>query len=152
MIGEAAGFPLRAEGGHVDDHAAGSLTAIVTAVFFGTWIVLGIASVVASWTMRAATKRRWMPIYVVLIGVLFLGFSTTLMYLGSRSLASLGMLFVMVPAIVLISYLNIKLTKFCDACDATLFSSNWFMPMKFCPRCGAPLDAVKPSHEADLLE
>jgi hypothetical protein len=136
----------------MDDRAAAVLTTLVTTAFVGTWIVLAVVGLLVSRRMDAAAKRRWMPRGVVFVGVLFVLFSTTLAVLESRSWSALGILIVLVPAVVLISYLNIKFTKFCDKCDATLYNHNWFVPMRFCSKCGANLDTVKPSHGDSLLE
>jgi hypothetical protein len=64
----------------------------------------------------------------------------------------LGILFLVVPAVVLISYLNIKVTKFCDNCGARLYNHTWFAPMRSCSKCGAELDAAKTTHGDSLLE
>ncbi len=48
-------------------------------------------------------------------------------------------LFFVVPAAALIGFLNIRLTKFCDSCGATLVNPAWFRRMRFCPSCGAPM-------------
>jgi hypothetical protein len=88
---------------------------------------------------------------VILAGILFVAFSTTMAVLGSRSWMSLGILAITVPAVTVISYMNIKLTKFCDKCGATLINSNWFSSMKFCSKCGAELDP-KPGAPVDSLD
>jgi rRNA maturation endonuclease Nob1 len=43
----------------------------------------------------------------------------------------------MVPAIALITFLNLRKTKFCDACGRTLYPKSFFTPTPFCPHCGA---------------
>jgi hypothetical protein len=114
---------------------------MVTVIFVGTWIVLGIGGFIAFYLSKDVSfKRRWFPRYVIGGGVLFVVFATTLTVLESRSASALGMLVVMVPMVVLITYLNLKFTKFCDTCGATLVDHNWFSPMKFCSKCGALLD------------
>ncbi|APW64292.1 zinc ribbon domain-containing protein [Paludisphaera borealis] len=128
------------------------LEGIVTACFFGTWVVLGIGGFLVFYLGRdVAFKRKWFPRYILLVGVLFVLFSTTLMVLSSRSLGALGMLVFVIPATALISYLNIKFTYFCNQCGATLHNQNWLNPMRFCSKCGAELDA-KPKLRDDLLE
>lgn len=136
----------------MDDRTASFLDSIVITVFVGTWIVLGILGFVASRRMNAAEKRKWMPRGMILVGVLFVIFSTTSMVLESRSSSTLAILFVTVPAVIVISYLNIKMTKFCDNCNATLYNHNWFSPMQFCSKCGAALGAIKPAHGDSTLE
>ncbi|WP_165231781.1 hypothetical protein [Aquisphaera insulae] len=136
----------------MDDRTAAALEGIITTAFIGTWIVLAIVGFIASRRMSAAAKRRWAPREAILVGVLFVFFSTTMTVLQSRSWSSMSFLVLVVPAVVLISYLNIKFTKFCDKCNATLYNHNWFQPMRFCSKCGAEHDPVKPSQGDSLLE
>jgi hypothetical protein len=131
----------------------------VTILFVGTWIVLGIIGFVVFFLGKdTALKRKWFPRFTVLVGMLFVFFSTTIAVLGSETWLSLGIMVITVPAVSLISYLNIKMTKFCDRCGATLINSNWFSPMRFCSKCGAALDNKpegpdeKPKRFDDLLE
>jgi hypothetical protein len=125
---------------------------IVTAIFFGTWIVLGIGGFLVFYLGRdAAFKRRWFPRFVMLAGLLFVFFSTTLLALSPRSFGGPGALVLLVPGVCLISWLNIKFTKFCEQCGSILFDQNWFSPMRYCPKCGASLDS-KPRVDDDLLD
>jgi hypothetical protein len=128
----------------MNDFTADALSGLVTACFFGTWIVLGISGFIVFYLRRdVAFKRKWFPRYVILAGGLFVFFSSTLMVLQSRWFSALGMLVVVVPMVVLITYLNIKFTRFCDKCGATVYDHNWFSPMKFCSKCGAELFPAK---------
>jgi hypothetical protein len=128
------------------------INGFVTACFFGTWIVLGVTGFFLFYVGRnVAFKRKWFPRFIILVGVLFVVFTTTIMVSSSRSLGALGILVILIPATAFISYLNIKFTKFCDKCGVTIHSQNWFAPIRFCSKCGALLDA-KPKVEGDLLE
>lgn len=128
----------------MNDRVASNLTSIVIIAFVATWIVLGIGLFVASWKLDAATKRQWFPFAIMMIGVLFIAFTMAVAFLQSRSWSSLWILVILVPAVALISYLNITHTKFCDVCNATLIDQNWFgPPVKFCSKCGAPLDGAQ---------
>src|SRR5688500_17544777 len=127
----------------MDDQTATLLKNIITTAFVGTWITLGVVGFLVSRRMNAAAKRRWMPRGVILAGVLFVFCSAALAVLESRSWSSLGILIFVIPAIILISYLNIKFTEFCDKCGATLYSYNWLAPMRFCSKCGAELETFK---------
>jgi len=110
--------------------------------FIGTWIVLGVGGFfVFHFGKNAAFKKKWFPRFAICAGILFIFFSCTINFLGTRSIGSLRDFVFLVPAIVLIIYLGIKTTKFCDECGATLYRRNWFSPMKFCSKCGAALDA-----------
>jgi hypothetical protein len=133
-------------------HTPTMLETGITALFIGTWIVLVIVGFVVFVLGRdTALKRKWFPRFIILVGMLFVIFSTSLAVLGSETWVALGILLLTVPAVALISYLNIKMTKFCDQCGATLINSNWFSPMRFCSKCGAALDD-KPKRFDDLLE
>jgi hypothetical protein len=123
---------------------AGYYSSLVWPTFIGTRLGLAIIGGLASWRMSAAAKRRWLTPWIILIGVLFICFSTTIFVLASRSWSSLAILIVNVPMVVWISYLNLKLTKFCDKCNATLFNRMNSPPIRLCPKCGAQLDTAKP--------
>ncbi len=132
-----------------------SLGDIITTCFIGTWVVLMIGGFFLLHLGKdAAFKRKWFPRYVILGGVLFVAFSTaisTAMFAPSRTPHVFTMLAFMVPMVVLISYLNIKMTRFCDQCGLTIYNQTWLHRMKFCSSCGAELDA-KPKPDRDLLE
>jgi hypothetical protein len=107
-------------------------------IFFGVWIVLGISSAAFFFLNRnAALKRKVFPPFVIFIGVLFLTFG------GLMGFAREPFFFLlMVPFVALITFVNIRNTRFCDTCGKTLISQNPFLRPKFCSSCGADLDAV----------
>lgn len=127
------------------------LNGLVSACFVGTWIALPVAGYFLFHRRKdAAFRRKWHPRGVILVGVLFIFFSTTIMGLSSRSLGTLGAaLLLVVPAVCLISYMNIRFTKICHKCGYTFYVQDWFVPVKFCCRCGAELEP-KPSLDDDL--
>jgi hypothetical protein len=101
------------------------LCQIVVVCFVGTWIVLGIGSIFAFWISKnVGFKKKWFPRFAVLVAVLFLLLSTSIMVLSSRSLNFLPFLTIEIPFLVLITYLNIKFTKVCDGCGATVQDLN----------------------------
>src|SRR5262245_7282586 len=105
-------------------------------MFFGVWVALGLVFTAFFYLNKdAALKRKVHPPFAIAVGVLFLGF---VMLTGKPRDAFF--LFVMVPAIALITLLNIRNTKFCSACGKMLVSQNPFAPPKFCTKCGASLD------------
>ena len=125
---------------------------ILEACFAVTWLVLGVVAVVFfSFGTDVALKRKWYPRLVILSGNLFGAFATAFFVINARSLKGLGMIVLIIPAVTFISYLNIKLIKFCDKCGAMLYGQNPFAPMKFCSKCGAELNR-KPSAYDDILE
>jgi apolipoprotein N-acyltransferase len=103
-------------------------------VFFATWVVLGLSSgAFFHFSKNAELKRRiWAP-FVVGVGLLFTAFSWALVSPSAES----GL--VLVAVVALITGLNIRGTKFCDSCGKSVFASNPFSPMRFCPQCGATL-------------
>jgi hypothetical protein len=40
------------------------------------------------------------------------------------------------PFLVIIAFLNIKLTKFCDKCEKFRYNSTFYEKMEFCLKCG----------------
>jgi hypothetical protein len=105
-------------------------------IFFGVWVVLGIVSAAFFFFNNdAALKRKIHPPFVIGVGILFLSF-VVLMGFPPDAFFFL----VVVPAVILISYLNLRNTKFCSSCGKTLISQNPFMQPKFCSKCGANLD------------
>lgn len=100
-------------------------------IFFVCWLLLGIGSAIF---LRSATyeiKKRWYPRFTIAAGVVFLGFI---------ALSGAGpFLVIAVPAVTLITYLNIRSTRFCPKCGKTLYQQGWSRP-NFCSKCGANLD------------
>jgi hypothetical protein len=122
------------------------------ACYFGTGLVLGIAAIALFYFgTDVALKRRWMPRFVILSGVLFGIFGTTFLVLKSHSLRSLGILVLLIPGISLLCYMHIKFIKFCDKCGSMLCNQTPFTSMRFCSKCGAELNP-KPSAHDDLLD
>jgi len=103
-------------------------------VFIVVWAALGIGlSALMRFNRDAAFKRRIFPPIMIGVGALFLAF---VLLSGTVPPA---FLLLMVPMIVLIMFLNVKFTKFCDACGETVRTRQVFSSPKFCPKCGAPL-------------
>ncbi len=135
----------------MNEIAARNFAGIVPVLFVATWVVLGVTGFIVFFLSRdAAFKRKWFPRYIVLTGVLFVLFVSAMTVAGSNSFASLWMLVFVVPALTLICYLNLKFTKFCGKCGATIVDHNWFSPTRFCSKCGAKLDSGKASQIEEL--
>lgn len=102
-------------------------------IFVGVWVVLGIFSYGVFFVGKnAALKRKYWPPFVIVTGALFIAFAYSMGFGGSS-------LYVMVPAVALISFLNIRNTRFCDACGQTVVSQNFLVKQEFCSKCGANL-------------
>ena len=102
-------------------------------VFFIVWIALTIGSGLFFWLNRnAELKRKVLPPLLLVAGALFIGFIWV-------SGAPVNLLYIAIPLVALITILNIRGIKFCDACGSTLHSQNPFSPSKFCSKCGAEL-------------
>lgn len=104
--------------------------------FLIVWAILaGVGTYLFQFNRNAARKRRLFPWYVSLAGGLMLIFTTAIM--GARW----QILVFAVPAIVLITYLNIRGTQFCPRCGRTINNAGLTMTRRaYCPYCGAPLD------------
>lgn len=102
-------------------------------IFFGTWVVLGIISFAIFFIGKnAQLKRKLWPPFVIGTGVLFIGFICAMGFGGQA-------LYIMVPAVVLITFLNLRSTKFCDSCGKTIINQNFLVRPEFCSKCGAKL-------------
>jgi hypothetical protein len=102
-------------------------------VFAVTWIVL----CVVSWgffffNKNGALKRKVFLPFLIGTALLFLGFA-----------AAMGIPLHVLPfiaaALVLITFLNYRVTRFCDTCGRSTIGQNPFLPPQFCSKCGAAL-------------
>ena len=100
-------------------------------IFAAFWIALGIASSAFFYLSKnASLKRQIYPPFIVGCGLLFA--------LSAWLLTPNVPWFILVMIIV-ITFLNLRSVKFCDACGKTIHSSNPFSQVKLCPKCGAPI-------------
>jgi membrane-bound acyltransferase YfiQ involved in biofilm formation len=109
----------------------------------GSWLVVAtlIISMLAFNFLNnnASLKRRVFRWYIVIAGVM-IGWWFYLLG-GPESLL------VLIPVFAVSAYISLKTTRFCDACGKTLM--NQFTRAKFCPRCGADLDAQDANRAID---
>jgi hypothetical protein len=116
--------------------------------FIVLWVVWAALSA-GTWLfyMRnrdAALKRRVLRVQMPLVAIAFLAIVVVMLW------PHLEVLVIMVPAVALITWLNLRNTKFCDACGATLINQNWLSGPRHCSRCGAPLTPdARPPGPAD---
>jgi ribosomal protein S27AE len=102
------------------------------AAFMALWILLGIASAIFYRKASYQTKKTAHPYIVAGFGIIFLAFVEWFAH------GDVPVFFVV--AIIVISFLNIRLTRFCSRCGATIFQRG-FSRFKFCPKCGAELQS-----------
>lgn len=102
-------------------------------IFFGTWIVLGVIGGVIFFVGKdAKLKRKLWPPFVIGTSILFI-FFVYLMGFGGE------VMYIMVPAVILITFLNLRSTKFCDSCGKTVINQNIISKSEFCSKCGSKL-------------
>jgi len=100
--------------------------------FVGIWIVLMILGFWFYFSKNIELKKRWFPIFMVGGGVLFVGF---VLLLSGQPM----FLIIVIPGVTLITYLNIRNTKFCESCGRTVYNHMWFSKIEYCAKCGAKL-------------
>jgi hypothetical protein len=101
---------------------------LVFRMFLAVWIALLGAVSLFYWKGSLATKRRFHP-YVVAGGALiFLGFVTVVMPPST--------FVVIAPVVALVSFLNYKITKFCNGCGATVIQPPPWREPPTCTKCG----------------
>jgi len=97
--------------------------------------VLGIGSVVFfTFNRNAALKRRIWPGFIIGGGLLFVSF--VYFSVGQQQPE---LLYFLLPMTALVSFINIRSTRFCDACGRTLTRQPILKRTQFCPHCGAEL-------------
>ncbi|MCH9827845.1 MAG: hypothetical protein K0U79_08880 [Gammaproteobacteria bacterium] len=102
-------------------------------IIFTLWVLFGVGFAAFFYFNRnAALKRRVLTPCLTAQGLLFLGFAV---YLGTPK----QFLLIAVPGVFLITLINIRAIRFCDACGRTLHNQSLFSPPKFCSKCGASL-------------
>jgi predicted neutral ceramidase superfamily lipid hydrolase len=103
-------------------------------MFFVSWAALAISSFLFfHFNRNAALKRRVFPWFGIIVGII-LGCFVAWIFPDR-----LQFLFIAVPMIIFISFLNIHRTRFCDGRGRTLYQQPVFSPSQCCPRCGAAL-------------
>jgi len=104
-------------------------------VFLVFWSGLAIAGFFLFFVSKKVSfKKRYFHWYLILGGVLFLGFIMA-------AEGSWGMFAFAAPFVVLILYWNFRLTRFCESCGRTIIDPIPFSRAEFCPTCGVRLDS-----------
>ena len=101
--------------------------------FIASWvIVLLISWIYFRFNKDIGLKRRCHKRGVIIYGTMFF-------FLTALGMGPSFFLLIIGAAIVLIMYLNIRNTIFCDACGKTTYINTWFSRIEYCARCGAKL-------------
>lgn len=105
-------------------------------MFFVAWVIWHVAAYMLVYRGRSAAFRRvWHPRSAVVSASAFLAF---LFYIGSIGFPK-SVLGMFVPAVVIITFINIRNTVFCDICNKQNFDLNPFNRPSTCKRCRRPL-------------
>jgi hypothetical protein len=104
-------------------------------VFFVTWVALVLLGAVAHFRASPAFKIRWFARSMILVGVLFVGF----IWWVTQSRESL---FVAIPGAAIVTFLNIRYTKFCPTCGYP--NKVWGRGVDYCYKCGLELPGSRP--------
>jgi DNA-directed RNA polymerase subunit RPC12/RpoP len=117
------------------------MTRDITAVAFVCYVVLWVALAIGSWWMirRQPTpqdKKRWSDRVALTAGVFVTGFICFFIILWKQYVV----LPVFIAVGVLITFLNVRNTFYCDNCGKRSLSQKWFSsgPVH-CPYCGHQL-------------
>ncbi len=106
-------------------------------VFCTAWIIWGASTHFFLYRNRPVAFRRVWHMRVALISAAaFLGFLFYIVHVGFPA----KVLTVFVPALFLMTFLNIRNTRFCDACGKQTFSMKLFQRPQRCRRCQVSFD------------
>jgi hypothetical protein len=100
--------------------------------FIIVWVILGLWAGYFLLSNNAALKRKVWSRFVVVTGLLFVGFVVAMDFTNP-------MLIVVVPVVALISYRNLHAMRFCNP-SATNMSLNPFVNPTVCYKCGGKLE------------
>jgi hypothetical protein len=106
----------------------------ITPWFIGVWIALSIVGLWITYLDKnVARKKRLLPVSIVVAGVIFVLFT----FLMTGDLRMMGFV---IPAVALITFLNLRQFRVCPTCGRTIHSGMWFARAQYCPKCGGRLD------------
>ena len=102
-------------------------------IMVGTWIVLGLLSFYLFFIRKNYEfKVRYFKYFVIMVAILFIAFVTAM---G----APLQAYIFMIPVVIVITFLNIRNTRFCKTCGKTIINQLGSGKIDFCPKCGSKL-------------
>ena len=105
---------------------------VILPLFLAVWLAL--LGFVSLFYLKAslAARRRWHPFVVIGSALVFLAFVTVILPASS--------FVVIVPAVALLSFLNYKMTKFCNTCGETVVQRPPWRALSACPKCGGRVE------------
>jgi hypothetical protein len=113
------------------------VTGALFLIYFVLWLLLGIGSTLYVRSRpTVALKRLWWRRSVI-------GFAVFVWLFIAAFAASSGQVFgalIFAPFMVLIAWLSIRSTYFCDSCGKRCRSANPIKKMAYCPYCGSKLE------------
>jgi hypothetical protein len=105
----------------------------MTPIFVFIFVVIGITGfIIFRLGSNASLKRRLFPIFFIVAGIFFVGFS----YVTTSNPKNL---FFVIPATIFVIIINIYRVRFCDACGKINYSTNSLKRPNYCIECGEKL-------------
>jgi hypothetical protein len=103
--------------------------------FIGIWLVLmALHFYFFSWNRDVAFKKKYLLWFLIFEGIVFVVFMGLVGFPRDVYL-------LMVPAVALIIFLNIRATRFCPSCGRTIIKQGLGRSTpKHCSSCGASLE------------
>lgn len=101
--------------------------------FMVAWAAYGLLGLPLYFGRNLTLKRRYLRPYMIGAGALFVG---GMLLTGFP----VFMVILAVPAVAIVTVVNLKQIQFCERCGATVVRSAFFQKSKFCSRCGAPIE------------
>ena len=102
----------------------------------GAWFLFGLVGWLLIWRAPTAErKRRIHRRFIIAAGIVMSGFLCASVAGGFPP----QVLIIMGPAIILVTWVNLRFTTFCDSCNRMIYNQFWFRRIRFCPHCGAQL-------------
>jgi hypothetical protein len=104
---------------------------------FNAFLPLWIAAAAGTWLLFSRgsyqTKRKWAPPFVVVAGLLFMGF------IYWEVGASRNFYFA-APVVAVITIVNVRRLRFCPNCGAFQTPNGLFTKVRYCSKCGHDLE------------
>jgi predicted RNA-binding Zn-ribbon protein involved in translation (DUF1610 family) len=106
----------------------------IVPLFIAVWIALGIAGLWFTYLDKnIPRKTRLLPRFTIGAGILFV------LFIFGMTGDWKAMAFA-IPAVALITFLNLRQLRICQTCGRTINTGMWFTKAEYCPKCGARLD------------